>query len=348
MRVLVTGGCGFIGHHFVEHIIKNTDWEIITLDRLSYASTGYDRLRDIDVFDDKRVHTFTHDISTPITNGLSYEIGQVDFIVHMAAETHVDSSINDARPFVRANVLGTLEMLEFARTQRNLQRFVYFGTDEVFGPAAVDQSQHDWSGKPQLLFTHHEWDRYNSTNPYAAAKAGGEEMALAYANTHGVPVIITHTMNNFAERQHPEKFFPMCIKRILQEEKIYIHANKDKTKAGSRFYIHARNAASAILFLLESTVKNRDKFNIVGDIELDNLELAQMIAEIIVKPLIYEMVDFHSSRPGHDLRYSLSGEKMKALGWVPPMDFESSLEKTVYWYIENPQWLEEQIYDKAS
>ncbi len=324
-KILVTGGAGFIGHHFVEHILKNTDWDVVVLDRLTYASSGLDRLRDINVFDGNRVKIFTADFTKPIEGGLAQEIGDIDYIVHLGAETHVDRSIHDAEPFVLANVFGTFRMLEFARTQKNLKRFLYFSTDEVFGPALEGTA-------------FKEWDRYNSKNPYAATKAGGEELAIAYHNTHRVPVMVTHTMNVFGERQHPEKFIPMTIRKILAGEGVTIHSNKEKTKAGSRFWIHGRNVAAAVVFLLGKGEVG-DKYNIVGEREVDNLEMAQVIAKILGKPLHYEMVDFHSSRPGHDLRYALDGSKLQAMGWQLPLSFDQSLEKTVRWTVEHPKWL---------
>lgn len=344
-RILITGGAGFIGHHIVEHLLKNTDWEILIIDRLSYSSSGLDRLRDIEVMQNlnepgHRVKLFTADFTKPIVDGLAQEIGEVDYILHMGAETHVDNSIKDPEPFVMSNVLGTMHVLNFARLQPNLKAFIYFSTDEVFGPAPIEVE-------------YKEWSRYNSGNPYAAAKAGGEELALAWANTYGIPVIITHTMNVFGERQHPEKFIPMVIKKVLNDEVVTIHANKDKTKAGSRYWIHARNVASALLFLLERweqgidtlprptywRMPNADKFNIVGEREVDNLEMAQNIARILGKELKYEMVDFHSSRPGHDLRYALDGEKMKGMGYSIPINFEDSLKSTIEWTIKNNKWL---------
>ena len=325
-RLLITGGCGFIGSHCVEHILKATDWEIIVLDRLNYASTGFDRLKDINAFDDRRVHVFTHDMTQPIVYGLAQEIGQVDFIMHLGAETHVDNSILDPKSFVMANVLGTMQMLEFARTQDHLKCFVYFSTDEVFGPAPDGVS-------------YKEWDRYNSTNPYSATKAGGEELALAWANTFKVPVMITHTMNNFGERQHPEKFIPSTIRKVMKDETVLIHSNSDRTIPGSRFYIHARNTADAIMFLLSQNAGWRDKFNIVGEQEVNNLEMAEFIAQVLGKKLNYEMVDFHSSRPGHDLRYALDGSKLEKLGWKIPVDFQNSLMKTIQWSVSNPRWL---------
>lgn len=325
MRILITGGAGFAGHHVVEHLLKNTDWEICVLDKLSYAASGFDRLRDIEAFTDERVRVFASDFSLPITDGVRQEIGKLDHIIHMGAETHVDRSIEDAYPFLRANVQGTMNVLEYARTLPNLKQFVYFSTDEVFGPAHAGVA-------------YKEWDRYSSANPYAATKAGGEELALAYANTYGIPVLATHTMNLFGERQHPEKFIPKVIRAVLRGEVVMIHADATRTRAGRRSYIHCRNMAAALLFLLRMDWR-REKMNIVGECEIDNLELAQKIAEIVGKPLEYEMVDFHSSRPGHDLRYALDGSKLKELGWEHPSTFEESLEKTVRWTLARPRWL---------
>ena len=329
-RILITGGCGFIGHHLVEHLLKNTTWQINILDRLSYASNGLNRLRDIRAFNENRVRIFTANLELGITEGLEKEIGEVDYVLHLAAETHVDRSITEPLTFVRANVLGTAQLLEWARRQENLETFLYFSTDEVFGPAPPGTA-------------YEEWSRYNSTNPYSASKAGAEELTLAWGNTFNLPVTIVHVMNAFGERQHPEKFIPLVVKKVLTGESVTIHSNKDKTKPGSRFYIHARNISDGILFLLKNCPASRDKYNIVGEKEVDNLTLAQMIANILDKPLNYELVDFHSSRPGHDLRYALSGIKMAGLGWAPPCSFESSLEKTIRWMVDpaHATWLYE-------
>lgn len=323
-RVLITGICGFIGHHLAEHVLKNTDWEIVGIDNLSYSSWGFKRLRDVDCYDNERVCLFTHDISTEFPEMLINEIGDITYLLHLAAESHVDRSIVDARPFVRANVMGTVNVLDLAR-KIGVQKMNYFSTDEVFGPA------------PQGIFFK-EWDAYGSGNPYAATKAAGEEMCLAYANTHKVPVFITHTMNVFGERQHPEKFIPKVIKSVLNGETVPIHASPDG-KAGSRFYIHARNVADALLFLLDRAEAG-EKYNIVGEIEVDNLTLAQKIAGVIGRPLKYELVDFHSSRPGHDLRYSLDGSKLLGMGWCIPKNFDDSLVKTIQWTLSRKGWLD--------
>ncbi len=339
-RILVTGGCGFIGHHFVEHLIKNTDWDIVVLDRLNYASSGFDRVKDINVYDDKRVTILTADFTNPINEGLAKEIGQLDYIVHMGAETHVDNSINNPEPFVMSNVVGTMRMLDFAKEQNNLQKFIMFSTDEVYGPA------------PQGV-AYKEIDRYNSTNPYSGSKASSEQLAMAYANCYNLPIIVTNTMNVFGERQHPEKFIPMTIKKVLNDETVLIHSSPDKKVSGSRYWIHARNVADALLFLLEHCDMSQKyfiddkglpqfnhRYNIVGEREVSNLDMAKYISEVLGKELKYEMINFHESRPGHDLRYALDGSKIKKFGWELPKSFEDSLKKTIEWSLENKRWLE--------
>ena len=325
--IAVTGGAGFIGHHFVEHVLKTTDWNVLVLDRLTYASSGFDRLRDIEAFDDKRVRCFTIDLTQEFGDGLRRELGEPDFVVHMAAETHVDNSITDPWPFVQANVVGTYRVLEWARRMKKLDRLVYFSTDEVFGPAPFG-------------VLHAEWDRYNSTNPYSATKAGGEELCLAWANTFKVPVFVTHTMNVFGERQHPEKFIPMVVRKILAGEEITIHAEPSLARSGSRFYIHARNVASAILFLLPRA-DVREKYNVVGEREGSNLDMVLRIGEILGRTPKYKLVDFHSSRPGHDLRYALDGTRLRTMGWDPPKAFDQSLRQTVEWTTDRTRskWL---------
>jgi len=325
-KVIVTGGCGFIGHHVVEHLLINTDWDIVVIDKLSYASMGLERLRSIPALDNPRLKVFCNDVTLPMTEGLRKELGDVDVIVHMAAESHVDNSISQPREFFRNNIDGTVEMLEYAKSLPNLEMFFYFSTDEVYGSAPDD-------------FAFGEWDRHKPTNPYSASKSAAEQICVAYENTYKIPLMSINVMNAFGERQHVEKYIPLVIKKVLNDETVMIHSYPDKKRAGSRFYIHARNIAAAVLFLLEKGEVG-EKYNVVGEKEVDNLELAKLIADIIGKPLKYEMVDFHSDRPGHDLRYSLSGEKMKSMGWELPVNFEESFRNTIQWTLEHPEWLE--------
>lgn len=335
--ILITGGAGFIAHHFVDYLLINTDWNIVTLDRLDYSG-NLNRLAEV-LEDNKdeayRVKVVYHDLKAPLNSQIINTIGPIDYIAHLAAGSHVDRSIEYPLEFVYDNVVGTANILDYARGLDSLEKFVYFSTDEVFGPAPFD-----------IKFN--EYDRYNSTNPYSATKAGAEELVVAYHNTYNLPAVITHTMNVFGERQHPEKFIPMSIKKILNGETVTIHSDASKQVAGSRHYIHASDVADALYFILtdESEPDIEDyfgaikiqKYNIVGAEEVDNLRLAQMIAETLGKELSYEMVDFHSSRPGHDLRYALCGERMKKLGWEPT-DFKDRIKETILWTFENDRWL---------
>lgn len=323
--ILITGAAGFIGHHVVQHLLETTDHSIVIIDRLD-CSGNLNRLAEIGCHDhySDRVRFLYHDLRAAFSDLLIHQIGPVDTVLHLAAGTHVDRSIADPMAFVMDNVVATCHLLNFARDAQ-VSRFLYFSTDEVFGPAPEKTA-------------YHEWDRYRSGNPYAATKAGAEELCLAYHNTYGLPVIITHTMNVYGQRQHPEKFIPNTIAKIDAGDTVIIHANRDLTKAGSRFYIHAQDVAQAVQFVLKNGTPG-DKYNIVGECEVDNLSLARCIAEAMDKPLHYEMVDFHSQRPGHDLRYALSGAKLEAMGWTPSTDFVTRLTQTVHWTLCHRQWL---------
>jgi dTDP-glucose 4,6-dehydratase len=327
-RFLVTGGCGFIGHHMVEYLLQNDDCDIVILDRLD-VSGNLNRLTELPIWQKEkdRVSFVWHDMKAELHNNevLTSMIGKVNTILHIGASSHVDRSIEDPLSFVMDNVVGTCNMLNYARRQDNLNNFVYFSTDEVFGPA------------PEGV-NYKENDRYNSGNPYAASKAGGEELCVSFENTYKMPIMISHCMNVFGERQHPEKYIPICIKNSYTGAKTYIHSNKTLTQAGSRFYIHAKNVCSAVDFLLKNG-KSGEKYNIVGEKEVDNLTLAKMISKFVGKELNYELVDFHSSRPGHDLRYGLDGSKMAELGWVPKNNLEQSIENLVVWSLDNKKWI---------
>ena len=315
---------GFIGAHFVEEILKTKDWEIVILDRLD-ISGNTKRLTDMDIWEQEkhRVKFVWWDLKAELNDQVIKEIGDIDYIWHLAAGSHVDRSIEDPMSFVMDNVVGTCSLLNYARKIKPKQ-FIYFSTDEVFGPAPEGTD-------------YKEWDRYKSGNPYAASKAGAEELCVAFENTYKLPIIITHTMNVIGERQHPEKFIPMTIKNILKGDNVVIHSDKTKTKSGSRKWIHARNVCNALLFLTDNG-ESGDKYNIVGE-EMSNLEVAQFIADTLDKPLKHEMVDFHSSRPGHDLRYSLDGSKLKEMGFEHPKTLKKSLKKTILWYLNRPDWL---------
>lgn len=338
-KVLVTGGAGFIAHHLIETLLEKTDWDIVSLDRLDFSG-NLNRLADVlspfSQEEKKRVQIVYHDLKSELSPQITGLLGDVNIILHLAAGSHVDRSIEYPMEFVMDNVVGTTNLLNYARGLKNLERFVYFSTDEVFGPA------------PEGVY-YGERDRYNATNPYSASKAAAEEICVAFENTYKMPIYITHTMNVFGERQHPEKFIPLCIRKINAGETVMIHSDPSKTKAGSRHYIHAKDVADGLLFLITRPVEipiTKDyggakcpKFNLVGKEEIDNLTLAQMIAKVQGKELRYQMNDFHSARPGHDLRYSLSGEYMKSLGWEPQIALSERIEQVVNWTLENDRWL---------
>jgi dTDP-glucose 4,6-dehydratase len=339
-RILITGGCGFIGHHLVEGVLKQTDWEIIILDALTYAG-NLNRLTDIKIWEKEkdRVKFIWHDLCAPISETTHKMIGDLDYIWHLAAASHVERSLEDSIPFVMSNVTGTANLLEYVKKyQPKLKKFVTFSTDEVFGPApkGVDYK---------------EGDVCNPSNPYSASKEGQEAISKAFAFSFGLPIIITRTMNVFGERQHPEKFIPKTVRTILREEILTIHGLPGNIS--SRKWIHARNVCAALLFLMEKgeTIEKKYQndpshgiYHIVGE-EKNVLELANRISMIIKGKELdqseIEFVDFHRTRPGHDLRYSLDGSKLKNLGFEYPLTFEQSFDQTIKWMIkpENQKWL---------
>lgn len=327
MRVLITGSCGFIGSHLIEYILQTTNWFVVCVDKLSYSTKGWKRLKDNGSFYNPRILCLTWDLEQPFSEGIITEIGDINLIIHMAAETHVDRSITDPVSVVRNNVMSTVYLLEYARGLKNLQLFQAFSTDEVYGPCPRGHA-------------FKESDQHNPTNPYSASKSASEQVCIAYQNTYKIPLMITNLMNVFGQMQHVEKFIPMTIKKIQNGETILIHTESDGITSGTRFYIHAKNVASAVVFILKHGQVG-ERYNIPGSVEVSNLELAQKIAAIMDKPMTYELVATHAARPFHDTRYALDGTKLAALGWVPPDDFDARLRETVEWTLEHPEWLED-------
>lgn len=336
-RVLITGGLGFIGGHTVEHYLHNTDWHIVVIDALRHSGR-VERITEINGYDPDRVTLLWHDLRAPLHQMLCQQIGEVDYIINMASDSHVDRSITHPADFVQNNVALVLNMLEYARQCKNLSAFIQVSTDEVYGPAAAGHS-------------HKEGEPMYPSNPYAASKAAQEMIAYSYWRTFSVPVIITNTMNNFGERQDMEKFVPMTILKTINGEPNIIHGKKvdGEWVSGSRVWLHARNHADAIQHILQTippVMYSKDKdetkllrFNVAGDREISNLEIVQLIGKIINKEPTIEFVDFHSSRPGHDLRYSLDGTALREAGWKMPISTEQSFEKMVHWMMANKQWL---------
>jgi len=326
-KILITGSAGFVGSHLVDHLLEKTTWDIVGLD--SFKHRG-DSSR---VATHPRYQIFACDLSSPISPRLTEQIGPIDFLVNMASESHVDRSIEDPVPFVQNNVNLALHILEYARKVKP-EVFIQISTDEVYGPA------------PEGL-DHPEWSPILPSNPYAASKAAQEAVAISYWRSYGVPLTITNTMNMFGERQDKEKYIPMLISKISKGEKVTIHGSE--VYVGKRMYLHARNFSDALLFLLTNKrpmmyldsieIKCPDRYNVVGEVEMDNLALAQMVAKMLDKKLKYELVDFHHARPGHDRRYALDGEKLSRSGWQQPVNFEESLKNTVAWTLKHPVWL---------
>lgn len=332
MRILITGAAGLVGHAVVEHILRTTDHEVVALNRLN-TSGNLQRLADMSCWWEQRhrVKLVYHDLRGSINSFVANQIGEVDWILGLAAQSHVDRSQADPGSCIQDNVWGMYNLLEFARTLPKLKAFNLFSTDEVEGPSVEG-------------YDFKETDRYNAGNIYASTKCAQEQLGFAYGNCYDVPVIVTRTMNIYYPRQEPVKFVPLCIKKILAGEEIQIHSDPTKTKAGTRYWINGRNVADALLFILN--LKQHDKeglqvpvYNIRGSKRVSNLEMAQMIADIIGKPLKYRMVDFHTGRKNHDMHYSLDGSKLTNLGWKPPVSFEESLRKTVEWTVAHPEWL---------
>lgn len=332
MRVFLTGAGGFVGSHVLIHLLHNTNWDLVLMDSFRHRGKTDRIVQQLDVSHPEylsRVEVITHDLKVPFSEQMVNKLGKIDYVLSIASESHVDRSITDPRDFVENNVALILTLLEYAK-DNPVKKFIQISTDEVYGPISEGG--------------HKEGSPHRPSNPYSASKAAQEDICYSYWRTYGVPIIITNTMNIIGELQDTEKFVPMVIKRLLNDETVTIHASS-KGEIGSRFYLHARNQADALMFLLKNhtpamyPAKDLDRFNIVGNEEISNLDLAQRIALVVGRPLKYELVDFHSSRPGHDLRYGLDGSKIAGLGWKAPISFEESLERTVKWSIGHPEWL---------
>ncbi len=333
-RVLITGVGGSIGCHLMHHILKNTNWEVVGIDSFEHKGL-VERITEMmenHIENWTRLNILTHDLTKPIPANLKKKIGKIDYIINLASLSDVQDSIDNPEPFMDNNYNLMKVMLAYARDVKP-EAFIQFSTDEVYGASEETQA-------------HPEWSSIVPSNPYSASKAMQEDMAIAYWRSYGVPVIITNTMNNFAEYQQSSKY-PVIIQRaLMNNETLTVHGTKGQM--GTRYYIHSRNASDAVLFILRNLppyahvpgkADKPDRYNIVGDKQVDNLSLAQTIAKLMGKELKYEMVDFHSTRPGHDLHYGLDGKKLKKLGWKPPVSFEDSLRNTIEWQMENPHWI---------
>ena len=307
MKILITGAAGFIASHVTKALLAQNH-QIIAIDKLSYVSKDWSRLDE-----HPNLTCITWDLEIPFNDEI--RALNPDIIIHMAADSHVDYSIENPVPVVKNNVISTLNLLEYARTI-DLKIFQYFSTDEVYGPATDKPFKED--------------DRHNPGNVYSASKSAAEMLCLAWQNTYHVPLIITNLMNVIGPKQYPEKFLPLVINKVLNDEVVKIHCGKNG-ELGSRYYIHVSVVAKAVIFIIENLAVN-SKINICGQEEINNLEFAQRIAKIMGKELKYELCNGDDIRPGHDLRYALDSTKLLEMGFVYDGDFDLMLEQTVKSY----------------
>lgn len=322
MTLLLTGACGFIGSNLTRLILETTDYSITALDRIDDAAS-LGKLAPLVERYGSRLQIIWHDLRAPINPTSLGLTGEFEHILHLAAGSHVDRSVRDPLGFLLDNCMGTAHVLQYARDHLDpAGRCLIFSTDEVVGSAPQGQS-----------FT--ETSPLNPLNPYAAAKAAGEVLAPAWANTYGLPVQVTRCTNVYGPAQHPEKFIPLCIRKITRGEMIQIHAAAGVSS--SRYYVHVDDVSRAVLTVLQKGgiigSAETGRYNISGDCEHTNLDVAQRIACLLSRPLEHELVDFVPNRPRHDMRYALTGEKLAALGWEARVSLDDGLRRTVDWYL---------------
>ncbi|RJS92788.1 dTDP-glucose 4,6-dehydratase [Candidatus Bathyarchaeota archaeon] len=314
MRILVTGGCGFIGTNFIRYMLsRDPKVEIINLDKMGIGSNP----KNLEDLKDHANYRFIKgDISNPdLINSIMRD---TDAVVNFAAETHVDRSIKDPNSFIQSNILGTFTLLESIRKQDKSINFVQISTDEVYGE--IKGGSFD------------ELDRLNPSNPYSASKASGDMLCLAYHKTYGLNVKITRCTNNFGPYQFPEKLIPKTIIRALKNLPIPLYG----TGTNVRDWIYVIDHCEAIRLVLEMGEAG-EIYNISSGNELTNIDVVRKILRYLGKD--EDLISFVEDRPGHDMRYSLNSSKIRSeLGWKPKHDFSSALEETVRWYIENESW----------
>jgi len=321
-KVLITGASGFVGSHVTKYM-ANLGYEVVALCRDQHSGNAQ-RIAGI-----PNVKIVFHDLRQQISGAKWHqEIGKVDYVFHIAANSHVERSIHSPLEFVYDNVIGTANLLEAIRfnNRDEVKKFFNFSTDEVYGPAPTG-------------YDHTESDRHRPSNPYSGSKSAQESIAYSYYITYGIPVVTTNTMNIYGEGQHPEKFISMCIQNFKKGKPQIIHSllknNLETTmdrnmveSFGSRYWLYVENVSSALHFLMSRGLPGHT-YNIVGDVEKNNEEVALDISTIMgLEPsLIYQ--DFHRSRPGHDRRYALDGFKMRNMGWIPSISYMDGLKRTV-------------------
>jgi dTDP-glucose 4,6-dehydratase len=313
VKVLVTGGAGFIGSNFVRYALAtHDDWQVTTLDKLTYAG----RLENLASVKDHPRHRFVKGdvadaaVAAPL-------VKDSDIVVHFAAETHVDRSIQNAGDFITTDVYGTFVLLEAARENPRLRRFVQISTDEVYGSVATGSST--------------ETDELKPRNPYSASKAGADRLAYSYWATYRVPVIVTRASNNYGANQFPEKIIPLFITNLIDDLPVPLYGDGQN----ERDWLHVDDHCRGVDLLIDKGVDG-EVYNLGGGNQVKNIDLTHRLLALVDKPV--SLVKPVADRQGHDRRYSLDTAKLEALGWKPAVRFEEGLAQTVNWYRENEWW----------
>ena len=330
-RILITGSSGLLGTHSIEHYLQTTQWHLVLLSSLKHLGE-YDWLKNLEGYDPDRITLIFHDLNAPFHDMLVERIGKVDAIINAASLTEVEDSIIDPVSFIRANTNAILHVVDLARKLKP-GIFIQVSTNEVYGPTPVDERFNEESS-------------YRPSNPYAASKASQEMICFSFWRTFDLPLVITNTMNNFGERQASHKFLPMTVRKVLNGEVNTVHARKNGGNwlSGSRVWLHAVNHANANKFIIDNIVPSPfqqgvlepDRFNVAGADKISNAQVVKKVGEVTGKEPILEYLDFHSSRPGHDLHYALDGDKLRQAGWIPPISMASSFERVIEWLVSNP------------
>jgi dTDP-glucose 4,6-dehydratase len=329
MKLLVTGGAGFIGSNFIRYWLSNhPDDHVVNLDALTYAGN----LKNLHGINESH-YTFIHgDICDPeaVRKAMSGEAGSgsagegVDLVVHCAAETHVDRSIQDGQIFLKTNVMGTHVLLEEAKRRGDqIKRFHHISTDEVFGALKLDDPKKFDEATP-----------YDPRSPYSASKAAADHLVRAYYHTHGVPVTISNCSNNYGPYHFPEKFIPLMIVNALRDLPLPIYGDGLNVRDWMHVEDHCRGVEAILL-----RGKIGATYCLGGQAERANLEVAKLILDVLKKP--HSLITFVEDRKGHDRRYAIDSRKaMTELGWKPHYAFEDGLRQTIQWYVENHAWWE--------
>lgn len=330
IKVLITGGAGFIGSHLVRHFVnKYPDYQIFNLDALTYAG-NLENLRDIE--ECENYHFIKADINDAESIDHLVEKFRFDKVIHCAAESHVDRSITDPLVFVKTNIIGTLNLLnafkDLWKEDYSDKLFYHISTDEVYGSLGETG-----------FFT--ETTAYDPNSPYSASKAGSDHFVRAYGETYGIPYVISNCSNNYGPFQFPEKLIPLMINNIIEEKPLPIYGDG----AYTRDWLYVQDHVEAIDLIFHQG-KNKDTYNIGGNSEKRNLEVVKLLCEKLDKKLNREkgtsenLIAFVKDRAGHDRRYAIDSTKLqKELKWKPAHNFEEGIEETIDWYLNNKNWL---------